>query len=281
VGTVEATCPICGTSFEARVDLSGTQFGMRLDTKPLGPIAAPWRLKVCPKDHFVVLDEELSENEVKDLRAFVGSQEYQSQVEGNSSYYLLALLLERRGASASTLAYTYLQASWQVESDPALCHTYLRHALHQYGVHLAASKGANDRATEDDTMAELLSLEIERRLGKFEAAGERLERLRANPKLTEELGWILVYQDELIEAGDRVPHQLPAQRPVSDDQGEPLDLDRDNDEIEAEIEAEIADTIERIAETEAQETEAAQPASPIESSPEPSTSPPPGQPEWE
>lgn len=51
----DRTCPLCKTEFKAHLAGSGTQFGMRLDLKPLGAIAAPWPVAVCPKCHFVLL----------------------------------------------------------------------------------------------------------------------------------------------------------------------------------------------------------------------------------
>ena len=58
----EKTCPLCTTEFKAHLAGSGTQFGMRLDLKPLGAIAAPWPVAVCPKCHFVLLGDDLSDS---------------------------------------------------------------------------------------------------------------------------------------------------------------------------------------------------------------------------
>ena len=73
VGVVKKTCPLCATAFEAELDLSGTQFSQRLDLKPIGPIAAPWRLAVCPQCHFVLYTDELSGEERDSRRRCSGT----------------------------------------------------------------------------------------------------------------------------------------------------------------------------------------------------------------
>src|SRR5262245_48698537 len=112
---VEETCPLDGTTFTTTRAISGTQWGCRLDGKPLGPIAAPWPVPVCPTDHFVLYKSTFDPEEVAKLRPFVHSPAYQDQVPGNSSYYLMATIFEFLGESPKTIAHTYLQASWQVE----------------------------------------------------------------------------------------------------------------------------------------------------------------------
>ena len=48
---VEKICPLDGTKFKTKLAVSGTQLRTRLDRKPLGFIAAPWPVPVCPTDH--------------------------------------------------------------------------------------------------------------------------------------------------------------------------------------------------------------------------------------
>ena len=50
---VEATSPLDGTKFTTTLAMSGTQRESRLDLKPIGPIAAPRPVAICPTDHFV------------------------------------------------------------------------------------------------------------------------------------------------------------------------------------------------------------------------------------
>ena len=63
-GMVEKTCPLYEKVFKCELDMSGTQFGMRLDLKPLGLTAAPWRIPVCPRWRFVLYDDEIPTGEV-------------------------------------------------------------------------------------------------------------------------------------------------------------------------------------------------------------------------
>lgn len=68
---VEKVCPLDGTKFKAVLDFSGTRFGMQLDMKPLGPTLAPWRIPVCPTDHFAIYKDA---NEFTEERLMIGSR---------------------------------------------------------------------------------------------------------------------------------------------------------------------------------------------------------------
>lgn len=112
----EFTCPLCGTKFKAIVDCSGTVLDRRLDLKPLGAIAAPWRKPVCPACHFVLYSEqEKPAEDIGKLRKIVGSEEYKKLVrEGHTSYFLWGAIREKTGADHFDTGWTFLQASWQV-----------------------------------------------------------------------------------------------------------------------------------------------------------------------
>ena len=71
------------TKFTALEDMSGTSFGKRLDLRAIGPTASPWSLPVCPKDHFVLLKQKFSPEELADLRRFVNSEPYQTVAADN------------------------------------------------------------------------------------------------------------------------------------------------------------------------------------------------------
>jgi hypothetical protein len=92
----DETCPLCGQKFQARLAASGTQFGQRLDLRPIGPIASPWPLAVCPKCGFVLYkdDNKYAGEELKALRKVVASDEYKKLGASAPTYARLAKLHE-------------------------------------------------------------------------------------------------------------------------------------------------------------------------------------------
>ena len=71
------TCPIGGETFSQTIDTSGTSFGMMTDTRPVGPIAAPFAIPQCPKNKFVMFKSQFSKAELAKFERVVNSAEYQ------------------------------------------------------------------------------------------------------------------------------------------------------------------------------------------------------------
>ncbi|MCB9551094.1 MAG: DUF2225 domain-containing protein [Myxococcales bacterium] len=203
---VTVTCPIDGKKFTYQAMMSGTSFGQRLDLKPIGPTAAPPPLPVCPDDHFVVFEEELDPATIEQLAAFIKTRPYRKAIaDGESSYYLHALLLEARFRHPEAIGYAYLRASWQVEGDAAKTERYLTEALKWYERALPIPLPP-DRALQ----AELITGELERRLARFDAAAARFTRLATHPEATAApFKGIIAYQQRLITDKDRAPHEIP------------------------------------------------------------------------
>ncbi len=202
----ETTCPICGTTFDAEHVLSMSQYGMRLDLKPLGFTKAPLPLAECPKCHFIQYADSLSDQEIADLKAFVESDEYQSLAKNNSSYYLLAKIFEHEGRDAKTLAHVYLQASWQVEGQPEKYQSYLSLVEKNLQDYLSNTK---DQDNEWVT-AELLLGEIMRLQGKFDDAQKHFESIKNNDKFKDDLlQQMISFEFELIKDKDQTPQEIP------------------------------------------------------------------------
>lgn len=203
---VDETCPIDGTQFTATMDMSGTSFGKQLDLKDLGPTPAPWSLAVCPKDHFVLYQDEYTKEELADLKAFIPSPAYQRWVAGNPSYFLLGKILEHRKADEFTLGQVYLKASWQVDDTPTV---YARIAAEALG-HVKAALASPSLSAQSRQTAELVAGELERRLGDFAAAQSRFTRLAKSAEYAKGmLARIVGYQLELVRARDAKPHEIP------------------------------------------------------------------------
>jgi len=104
------------------------------------------------------------------------------------------------------IAHTYLKASWQVEADHKKYARYLEASHAKFAAFLSAN---NEKSTKN-IMAELLSGEIERRLGRFDQAQGRFTRLQKLPEFSEpkHVAAIIDYQLELINAKDSGPHEI-------------------------------------------------------------------------
>ena len=160
---VDVTCPLCGTKFRAEEVISEYKTGMRLDMKPLGAVAAPWPLAVCPSCHFVVYNQVLPERDKRILSEFVQSEEYRRLVKKWPSYYLLAKLFEQLPGSKEVIAHMYLKASWQVEDDPTKCKESLAESLKFLNAAFAEESGME----QEWPTGQRLAGELERHLGEF------------------------------------------------------------------------------------------------------------------
>ena len=185
--------------------MSGTSFGKRLDLRAIGPTASPWSLPVCPKDHFVLFKQKFSPEELADLRSFVNSEPYQTVAADHSSYFLLARILEHQKRAPGVVAFAYLQASWQVEGDPVQYRDYAQRSLKSYREALLVSKDHG----EAWKTAQLLSGELERRLGMFAEAITRFMQLAKQEEFQSGLfKKIVAYQLELTRQRDSSPHDI-------------------------------------------------------------------------
>jgi hypothetical protein len=169
----EFICPIGGEKFTAEVVGSYTQFGVRLDLKPFGALIAPIPLPVCPKNGFVMYKSEFSETELEQLKPLVLSDDYRRTRAEHTDYYMVAYLRERMGADSLDLGFLYLKASWEAEDKRALLTSYRSLALTKF----------DDFLTRDNSesgqwwIAAIVVAELERLLGHFDAAEERLAKL--------------------------------------------------------------------------------------------------------
>jgi hypothetical protein len=203
---VEVTCPLCHTKFKASAYESAPRLGMRLDLKPVGATTALWSMPKCPKCHFIVFDNDFSEERLDLLYKFVSSKDYRDMVADNPNNYLLARLYETVGVDAYEIAHAYLKASWQVDKDRVKCAKYLEASYAKFQSFLASNKGESPQYI----MAEMLSGEIERRLGKFDLASARFSRLQKTSIFSQSGNAmaIIEYQLELVGAKDSEPHEI-------------------------------------------------------------------------
>jgi hypothetical protein len=207
---VEVECPVDGTRTRSMEMLSGTVFCMRLDLKPVGAIASPPPIHECPKDGYVWHSDDLTESELDSVRRWIRSEPYR-QLRSESPHFRLARIYQAAGRDSLTIARALLQASWEVESTPERHERYLAESLSHLVRHLdERTTGAAE--TEGRASHEILAAELERRLGEFDAAEERLERLRREDRVTTPREKEIVeYEMDLVARGDSEPHCLPRQ----------------------------------------------------------------------
>ena len=232
----ERTCPLCDTTFTTILDMSGTQFGMRLDLKPVGPIAAPWKVPVCTKCGFVMFDDELSEEQLAKCKTIVDSPEYQKHRD-RASYYQMGRLYEQLERDDLPTAHIFLKASWQEEDDADHLKETLELSLKHFEAYLkqgppkpseeedaaeeneateetdATEETTNEEEQEDESSAydtaRLLKGELLRRLARFDDAKQHFEALlKDEPFQGNFLEELIRYQITLCDAKDAEPHNL-------------------------------------------------------------------------
>jgi len=207
---VRRTCPLTGTEFTATVAASGYRSCQRLDMKPVGAIFAPYPVPICPDDGFPVYKESFSESETAQLRGWVESEEFRAMAAAESSYFRIAKIQEKLGASAYSLAWSYLQASWQVEHEPEKYGRYAALTLEMVDRHLAelGLEPATEDAWDADSSA-LLATELARKLGRFDEARTRLKGIEMKAVADEHVAALLRYEASLIDESDSGAHYYP------------------------------------------------------------------------
>lgn len=200
----DLVCPIGGEKFKAMLTASGTSFGKFLDLKPYGPIAAPWPLAKCPTNGFVMFQSKFSDTDISRLETFVASTQYREMKNTHTNYYLAASLQRQIDAPLPQLASTLLYATW--EAPDSLYSTYAAEALEAYQALLKAEPADS----KNWVTYQLIAGELERRLGKFEAAANRFSDLKKNPSLDSFVKGIVEFQLQLISERNLTSQRIPS-----------------------------------------------------------------------
>lgn len=194
VGSVERVCPFTGTKFSGRIDLSGSTFCTRLDLKPIGLVGAPPELPVCPDDGFIVFKKKFSAAELATLRPWVESEGYRTTTANETTYFRYAETLRRLGAPSDEVGWTLVQATWQVEAEPARYRRYVAAAVSELA--------------QGGRRSQLLAAELERRTHQFDSARARLSKLEQDPGVSEEERHVVRRELRLVAERDPSRHYL-------------------------------------------------------------------------
>lgn len=201
----ELTCPIGGEKFKQTLAGSGTRFGTYLDTRPMGPHPAPWPMAKCPGNGYVLFTEHLTDEQRVRLEAIIASADYRRLAASETNYALAAYLMTQLAYPSQKVAYVLVQAAWEA-ADEAQARRYMQEALAHYVDALSSPYDRADAWIGD----QLLAGELERRLGRFDAARSRFEALLADRRLPPATPTdIAKYQLDLISRGDTEPHLIP------------------------------------------------------------------------
>jgi tetratricopeptide (TPR) repeat protein len=202
------------------LDFSGTQPDTRLDLKPLGPIAAPWRKAVCPLCNFVLYSDKIPLDDLTKCKKIVQEKSYKDNAN-RSSYFLLGLLYEGLKKDPLTLSHTFLKASWQESSDEKKLQDDLIRSLNYFDVFLNEPRKPVPPDADDDEdpyeTAQLVKGEILRRLGRFADAKTYFSGLlKLKPYQGTFLGNTATFEISLCDKKDSGPHKFSEVKQTED-----------------------------------------------------------------
>jgi hypothetical protein len=214
---VTMRCPLDDTEFQTVQEFSGFAAGQRLDLKKLGAISQPRPLARCPECSLPIWDKYLDEDHKVRLRAALQSDRYRAEGRPASPWFALGVLREELAADAYTVAWTYLQASWEAEESdqPDVYAVAARRALTWFD-RAATALARNEERRDEYRLALYLPIELARRTEDFADARRRLDAWPGDSD-----PWLhaaIESQRRLIAAGqsaadDRLPE--PVSRTVS------------------------------------------------------------------
>ena len=215
-------CPVCRHSFEPRLAGSGTQTGMRLDFRPLGPIASPWPIPDCPNCHNVWFPSETAPPATRELQTVsktVRSAAY-VRLASAPSYHRLAVTSEALKKPARELAMLWLAAGWQWEGttnrvQERACRGRCASWLDRHLDSQSTKNGA------PDFEAVLLRADLFRRAGDFDKATAWLNRWAPQPAFHSGLAPRIIARQRLLVAA-RILHPEPLEDPSARRPGKPL-----------------------------------------------------------
>lgn len=205
---VSLTCPLDGTEFKAVQDFSGYAEGQRLDLKKLGPISQPPALARCPECSFPIFSKYLDDALAARIRAILASERFRTEARPATPWFALGILREELRADAFEIGWTYLNASWEAEEWNTDAKAYARAAERALTWFERAATALRDEPArrKDRIVALYLTVELSRRLGRFDEAQQKLARIE--DLADDALPWLAsakAAQARLIAARDAAP----------------------------------------------------------------------------
>ena len=119
-------------------------------------------------------DDEFSVKEIKTIKPYINSSEYQGYRHSETRYFLLAKIFEYQQKPISQIADLYLKASWEAEGGPNY-NRYLKLALGAFELSLKQ----DNTHIKPNWHDQYILVELNRLLGNFKVATVELENLKA------------------------------------------------------------------------------------------------------
>jgi hypothetical protein len=169
----DEVCPIGGEEFVSPGTLSCTSLGVRFDFKPINSCEWVRHPVICPKNGFPIYKSEFTTKEIERLSVIVETDDFQNNRIGNVPSFMLYHLKKILGESDSDLALAILPAIWDAhEFSSEKLPTYLDLAIEH-------NQRALDTIDHDQKWwhRQILTANLERRRGLFEAALKRIDSL--------------------------------------------------------------------------------------------------------
>jgi hypothetical protein len=202
---VMVTCPIGGERFSYDTAPPLASHETYLDQKPVDP-SAVWPLAKCPGNGFVVYQPEFKRGRLDRLRQFVETDQYRELSKVHTTRYLEAAMRKYLGESPYVVAWALLEATWQADNDPVRYKQYAEEALAAYDA-IAFDSLPEIRQR---ILKRMISIELARRLGRFDSARERVLEMRDNAELSKPFFQRIVeLQLKLVRAKDSGPYKIP------------------------------------------------------------------------
>lgn len=171
---VKKKCPVGGEKFKAYDVGSSSSWGQRPDGRNFGTLPI-WPLIVCPKNGFVIFDEEFTKDELLKLNEAVSSAEYQAMIQRDEArHYKAWWLATKIDRPLRQRAGLLMQASWDSDDLPERKQRYQREFAN-----LTEQLDLQDAAEGDNFWLSLRGANALRELGEFERAAARIANLKS------------------------------------------------------------------------------------------------------
>lgn len=196
----EFTCPLNGALFTHDVAYHAQADGFMLDMQPYGKQFVYRRLPQCPNSAFVMYKDRFSKKEMRRLRVLLGQAGFAQQPQA----YRVYRMMQAAGEPLIRQVWALQQATWL--GKPAY-KAELVQLLNRY----LAQTHIRPRSR---LMHLLLKVEMQRRLGQFQAAQKTMQTvdvlLATDEKLRPAIKHIYTCEQQLIIQSNAKPSPMPS-----------------------------------------------------------------------
>lgn len=213
-GVMTEVCPFDDTHVSRPAFTVGEQTGLRLDLRAVGRFLHPDPLARCPRCQYVP-GLRIPDGELARVRALLSSKEYQEEARRPSNHALRALIMAALKPDPGEVAFEWLRASWELEGTSGWKHATER-ALAEFIRLTSATMSPDDEsALERRRTAQLMQVELLRRLARFPEARAALDKWADQPEMQRgAYVTLLATERSLIEKKQDAPQPFPSMPPL-------------------------------------------------------------------